>query len=213
MLERVVLLLKENRDRAAFFAVVELYYPKSSDEYALIESAYNTAKDAFRNELRESGERYFEHLRAVALILLVYLRVRDAAIIAAALLHDIVEDIDGWNEDRVSLKFGRRVAGLVQWVTKPNVTLFGDDKEARNRTYHQNLNRAPRDAILIKLADRLHNLITLWDVPEDKQRRKVRETQDFYLSLAEKEIVLIHEIEAALAAIMNGWKEKPKGEA
>jgi (p)ppGpp synthase/HD superfamily hydrolase len=61
---------------------------------------------------------------------------------------------------------------------------------------------------MIKLSDRLHNLITPWGVDEDKQRRKVRETQDFYLSLAEKEVILIHEIEQVLIEIMNSWKSQ-----
>jgi (p)ppGpp synthase/HD superfamily hydrolase len=94
MLERIRKIFNERKSRASFFGVVERYYPKGSSDYFLIESAYNTAKDAFRDGVREGGERYFEHLRAVALILMVYLRVRDANVIAAALLHDIVEDIE-----------------------------------------------------------------------------------------------------------------------
>jgi (p)ppGpp synthase/HD superfamily hydrolase len=207
MLDRIRQLLEERKDRASFFEVVDRFFPRGSAEYQLIERAYSTAKDAFREKYREgSGERYFEHLRAVALILMVHMRIRDANVIAAALLHDIVEDIKNWSQDRVAVEFNRSVAQLVWWVTKPDVLIFNGDKEARNRAYHQNLNRAPREALMIKLADRLHNLITLWGVDEDKQRRKVRETQDFYLSLAEKEVILIHEIEQALIEIMNSWK-------
>ncbi len=211
MLARLRQLIIENPDRIAFFKHVNRRFPRSSPEYQLIERAYGTAKDAFRDLTRDGGqqERYFEHLRAVALIVMVHMRVRDPNIIAAALLHDIIEDIPGWNEERVSDAFNRTVAQYVYWVTKPEIKLFADDKEERNRVYHQNLNHAPREAMIIKLADRLHNLITLWGVNEEKQRRKVRETQDFYLSLAEKEILLIHEIEEALMSIMNSW-QKPK---
>jgi (p)ppGpp synthase/HD superfamily hydrolase len=206
MLDSVRLLLTIRTDRKSFFQLVDQRFPRESAEYQLIERAYSTAKDAFRSQHREGGERYFEHLRAVALILMVHMRVRDANIIAAALLHDIVEDIEGWSQDRVAVEFNRQVAQLVWWVTKPDVQEHDGDKEARNRAYHQNLNLAPREALMIKLSDRLHNLITLWDVDAEKQRRKVRETQDFYLSLAEKEIILIHEIEQALIEIMNSWK-------
>ena len=206
MLDRVRKLIESRTDRQTFFQLVDQRFPRGSAEYQLIERAYSTAKDAFRTLQREGGERYFEHLRSVALILMVHMRVRDANIIAAALLHDIVEDIANWSQDRVAVEFNRAVALLVWWVTKPNLVEFDNDKEERNRIYHQNLNRAPREAIIIKLADRLHNLITLWDVDAEKQLRKVRETQDFYLSLAEKEIILIHEIEQALNEIMNSWK-------
>lgn len=205
MLDRVRQLIADHHDRRSFFQLVGQRYPHGSAEYKLIERAYGTAKDAFRSHKRVCGTRYFEHLRAVALIIMVHMRVRDANIIAAALLHDIVEDIPEWTQYRVAAEFNQEVAQLVWWVTKPDVLDYKGDKEQRNRAYHQNLNRAPRDAIKIKLADRLHNLITLWDVDAEKQRRKVRETQDFYLSLAENETILIHEIEQALTEIMSSW--------
>jgi GTP pyrophosphokinase len=135
------------------------------------------------------------------------MRVRDANIIAAALLHDIVEDIQNWSQDRVTTEFNQAVGELVWWVSKPSLTLFKGDKEARNRMYHQNLTRAPRAALLIKLADRLHNLLTMWGCDEEKQRRKVVETQDFYLPLAEKEFALIHELEAAINELTASWNE------
>lgn len=208
MLEKVKQLLSAKNDRASFFAVVGRYFPQGSADFQLIERAYNTAKDAFRETKREGGERYFEHLRAVALILMVYLRVRDPNVIAAGLLHDIVEDIDGWNEQRLALEFNHEIAMLVWWVSKPPASKFNEDKEARNRAYHQNLRHAPRDSILIKLADRLHNLLTQWASTNEKQQRKVTETQDFYLPIAEGQIILIHEIEAAIGELEASWKTK-----
>ncbi len=208
MLDRIRQLIKAHPDRATFFKLVGRHFPGGSDEYDLIVRAYETAKRAFENDVREgTGERYFEHLRAVALIIMVYMRVRDANIIVAALLHDIIEDKPAtWSQERVALNFNQNVAQLVWWVTKPSVSDYDGDKESRNRAYHHNLGRAPREALIIKLADRFHNLITLWGVDEEKQRRKVRETQDFYHPLAEREILLIYEIEAALNEIMAGWK-------
>jgi len=207
MLEKVRKILETKKNRESFFSVVGRYFPRFSDDYKLIEQAYNTAKDAFRNQSREDGERYFEHLRGVAIILMAYLRVRDANVIVAALLHDIAEDIPGWDEGRLALEFNQTVAVLVWWISKPSLEKFEGDKEARNRAYHQNLHRAPRESLLIKLADRLHNLLTLWGCSEEKQRRKITETQDFYLSIAEDQVVLIHEIEAAINEIVSSWKK------
>lgn len=205
MLDRVRKIYAGRENRTAFFTTVGWYFPKGSDDYNLIERAYSTAKDAFRDKKREDGGRYFEHLRAVALIMMRYMRVRDAHVIAAALLHDIVEDIENWSQERVTIEFNQTVGELVWWVSKPSVAYFNGDKEARNRMYHQNLARAPRAALMIKLADRLHNLLTLWNCEESKQRRKVDETQDFYLPLAEREFVLIHELEAVINEIKNTW--------
>jgi len=205
MLERVHVVIQSHPDREAFFRLVGRHFPRRSPEYLSIEKAYNTAKDAFRGEVREGGERYFEHLRAVTLIVMEILRVRKPEIIIAALLHDIIEDIAGWSQDRVALEFGHEVSQLVWWVTKPCVSEYDNDEEARNRAYHQQLGAARREAVLIKLADRLHNVTTLWSTSEEKQRRKVRETQDFYLLLAEKHIILIHELEAAIESVMESW--------
>lgn len=208
MLEGVRTLIEKNTDRAAFFSFVGQKFPRGSAEYTLISKAYETAKSAFRNEIREgNGARYFEHLRGVALIDMEYLRISDPEIISGALLHDIVEDIAEWSFERLAFEFSPRVSELVWWVTKPPLAEYGGDKEARNRAYHQNLKRAPRDSIIIKLPDRLHNLIDMWGVSEEKQQRKVIETQDFYLPIAEQHILLIHEIEAALESIMSGWNK------
>jgi GTP pyrophosphokinase len=210
MLQKIRAILDKEHSRETFFAVVGRYFPKGGADYQLIERAYDTAKDAFRNEKREGGDRYFEHLRAVALFLMVYLRVRDANAIAAALLHDIIEDIKNWSQERLAMEFNREVAELVWWVSKPSLDKFNGDKNARNRAYHQNLWRAPRLALLIKLADRLHNLLTLWDVPLAKQKRKVQETQDFYLAIAEEQIILIHELEAIINELVASWAKKPE---
>jgi GTP pyrophosphokinase len=206
MLSKVREILNTKTNRKDFFGVVDRYFPKGSNEYRLIERAYITAKDAFRVKYRESGERYFEHLRAVALILMAYERVRDVNVIVAALLHDIIEDIPGWSQETLASSFNQIVAEYVWWVSKPPLDNFKQDKEARNRAYHQNLSHAPRPALLIKLADRLHNLLTLWDTPLIKQKRKVQETQDFYLPIAEEQIFLIHQLEAALNELTTSWK-------
>jgi len=193
--------IANHSDKRAFMRIVGRYYPPDDVRFKCLDRAYQLAQDEFKNVYRDGGDLYFEHIRAVALIVMVYLRIRDVDVIIAALLHDIVEDIPGWNYHRVRDMFGEQVATLVWYVTKPKVEEFGGDKQARNRRYHENFLHAPRMSVVIKLADRLHNLITLWETDEDKRRRKIAETQDFYLSLAEREIVLIHEIEEALAEL------------
>lgn len=204
MLDRVRELIRNNPDREAFFRLIGKLFPYGSRDYLLINDAYDTAKNYFRGKRREvNNERYFEHLRAVALIVMVHMRVRNAEIIAAALLHDIVEDVEGWTPERVAVKFSPNVSELVWWVTKQPIEWYEGDKEARNRSYHQNLTNAPRDALIIKLADRLHNCLDLWHLHAEKQKRKIRETQDFYLPLAEKHILLIHEIEGALNTVIK----------
>ncbi len=207
MLERVRKVFDGRENRRSFFETVGWYFPKGSADYRLIERAYDTAKDAFRDEKREGGDRYFEHLRAVALIVMRYMRVKDANVIAAALLHDIVEDIEHWSQERLALEFNQEVGELVWWVSKPALVHFKGDKEARNRAYHTNMTRADRKALIIKLADRLHNLLTLWNCDQEKQRRKVEETQHFYLPLAEKEFLLVHELEAAINELVKSWAE------
>lgn len=203
MLETIRAIFLQFIDRVAFFGIIGRFFPKFSPEYRLIGDAYDTALKEFEGKYRESGELYFEHLRCVALILLVYLRVRNANVIAAALLHDIMEDIPGWDQDRLALRFNAEVSMLVFWVSKPDLMLYDGNKEARNRDYHHKLSSAPRLAILIKLADRLHNIMTLWASTKDKQQRKVRETQDFYLPLAETHTLLIHELELAIQKVMG----------
>ncbi|MEK7462068.1 MAG: HD domain-containing protein [Patescibacteria group bacterium] len=205
MLDRIRKIYGGRENRASFFNIVSRYFAKGSADYILIERAYSTAKDAFRQESRDDGERYFEHLRAVALILMVYMRVMDANVIAAGLLHDIVEDIEHWSQERLATEFNHDIGELVWWVSKPSLDKFLGNKAARNRAYHKNLRRAPRRAILIKLADRLHNLLTLWNCEEEKQRRKVDETQHFYVPIAEDEFVLIHELEAAINELEASW--------
>jgi len=187
--------------KGAFLRRVDRLFPTTDHRHLNIMKAYEIAKAAFRSKFRDDGvERYFEHLRFVALIVIDILRVRDPDVIVAALLHDIVEDIPEWTFERVRLEFGVRVAGLVWWVTKPPAEEYASKAE-RDRSYHRRFDRAPREAVLIKLADRLHNLCTLWSVEEKKRSRKISETEDFYLSLAEREICLIHEIEEALAEL------------
>lgn len=195
MLEKMTF-LSAAENRASFFKRIETIFPKSDPRSRAIERAYNMAKDAFRGISRKGGGRYFEHLRAVALILIDWLRVKDYEIIVAALLHDIVEDIPSWDVKRVEREFGHKVAFLVDWMTKPPA--IDISKKEAERIYHNNFKRAPREFFLIKLADRLHNLTTMWSYSLERRIRKINETKRYYLPYAERELILLHELEEAI---------------
>lgn len=202
MLLIVQAILAGAKNRAMFFAIIATFFPKLDPRYKAIERAYNVAKDAFRHKPpREDGKRYFEHLRAVTLILILYLRVRDYELIIAALLHDIVEDCPEWTSDRVRAEFGERVALLLDWLSKRSESEFGGSKEKRDAFYHGRFRFAPREFFLIKLCDRLHNVLELWACSAEKRARKIAETRAYYMPYAEEHQILIHELEAAMAEL------------
>lgn len=188
----------ENRE--SFFRRISVYYPPLDPRYKAIEKAYNYAKDAFRGKTREGGDRYFEHIRAVDLILIEYLRVKDYRLIIAALTHDSPEDIPSWTIQRVEQEFGEYVAMLVQYLTKPSKDEYAT-KEERENVYHSRFRFAPREFFLIKLADRLHNILTLGACSKEKQARKVLETKLHYMPYAEEHFILYHELNEALATL------------
>ncbi|MFH0878054.1 MAG: HD domain-containing protein, partial [Candidatus Omnitrophota bacterium] len=202
--EKVRPLLKGAEDRKAFFKRIASFLPPTDPRYRAIEKAYDYAKDAFRDIGRDNGGRYFEHLRAVALILIDYLRVENHILIIAALLHDIVEDIPSWTIERVRAEFGDEVALLVDYLSKPTKREFSSDKE-RLAVYRRRFQNAPREFFLIKLADRLHNLLTMWDLPAKKITFKVEETRRYYLPFARQHLILLYELEEAIEEL-----ERPK---
>lgn len=203
-LKAVRTLLEREHSRESFAKLIGRYYPTTDARYKDIMRAYHVAKEAFHDKYRAGGDLYFEHLRAVALIMIEHLRVFDHDLIITCLLHDIVEDVDGWTYDRIGKEFNDTVSGYVWWISKPDEAEFGSKTDRDRHYHHQLLFRAPRKVMLVKLPDRLHNLLTMWDVSEDKRLRKITETEDFYLPIAVRENILIHEIEAALDELKNG---------
>lgn len=201
--------LKAAENRRTFFDRIAQKYPRTSIPYLTILQAYNDSKDAFREVSREGGERYFEHKRMVALIVMDYLRVSDWRIIVLALIHDLVEDIPSWTIERVAQRYGEDIARPLDYLTKPSKNEF-PKSEDRNRIYHARLASAPREVWLVKLPDRWHNLFTLGPCPVEKRLRKIEETIQHYLPHAEKEIILIHEIEAAIEMIREGIRNEKK---
>lgn len=165
---------------------------RSEVEMALIRKACSVAEQAHSGQKRHSGEPYFQHSLAVADIL-NDLRL-DHETLAAALLHDVAEDTEVTSED-IREQFGDKIAGLVDGVTKMRlIDIFqgGSDKNKKERAQAETLRKMllamAEDirVVLIKLADRTHNMRTLSSLRPDKQQRIARETLDIYAPLANR---------------------------
>ncbi|MEY4476774.1 MAG: hypothetical protein RJA31_278 [Actinomycetota bacterium] len=152
-------------------------------DVALVDKAFAIAKKAHEGQLRKSGEPYITHPLAVAEIL-VDLGI-GAKTIAAALLHDTVEDTD-YSIDRLRVDFGDEIALLVDGVTKLDRLKYGEDAQAE--TVRKMVVAMSKDirVILIKLADRLHNARTWGFVESASAERKARETLEIYAPLAHR---------------------------
>ena len=162
-------------------ALVRNYNPRSKAD--LIRDAYEYGMRMHEGQFRHSGEPYFTHPVAVAAIL-TEMRLDDATIVTA-LLHDTIEDTRSTWAD-VARLFGQEVADLVDGVTKlTNLQLTGaQSKQAENfRKLFMAMSRDLR-VILVKLADRLHNMRTIKSMRPEKQAQKARETMDIYAPLA-----------------------------
>jgi GTP pyrophosphokinase len=155
------------------------------DETALIIRAYEAAAAAHTGQLRNSGEAYISHPLAVATIL-AGLGLDDVTI-AAALLHDAVEDT-GFGLPEIEREFGPDVAAIVDGVTKLDRVRFDSRQAQQAATMRKMLVAMAKDprVLLIKLADRLHNMRTIAAMPEWKQKRSAQETLDIYAPLAHR---------------------------
>ena len=151
----------------------------------LIRRAYLFAREAHADQTRASGEPYISHSVAVAMIL-AELRL-DAVTIAAALLHDVPEDTTHTIEE-IRSKFGSEVAGLVDGVTKLGRIEWKSREERQAENLRKMFLAMANDIriILIKLADRVHNMRTIEYLPEWKQKRTAAETLEIYAPLTER---------------------------
>ncbi|WP_305773785.1 bifunctional (p)ppGpp synthetase/guanosine-3',5'-bis(diphosphate) 3'-pyrophosphohydrolase [Leucobacter sp. wl10] len=156
-------------------------YPRA--DLSIIERAYTVAERAHRGQKRRSGEPYITHPIAVAQIL-ADLGVAPVAI-AAALLHDTVEDTD-YGLDQLAADFGDEIAMLVDGVTKLDKVKYGDSAQAE--TVRKMVVAMSKDirVLVIKLADRLHNARTWGFVSSDSAKRKAQETLEIYAPLAHR---------------------------
>lgn len=161
---------------------------KASDkqyDVAKIYAAYEVADEAHSDVKRSSGEPYITHPIAVACILLEF--CMDTDTLVAALLHDVVEDTD-ISLDTIKKKFGEDVANLVDGVTKIGQVPLNTKEEQQAENIRKILMAMSKDirVIIIKLADRLHNMRTIMYRPPEKQRKKALETMNFYAPIAHR---------------------------
>ena len=172
-------------DLAARLAAYQPNSTTAEESPLLIRKAYAIAREAHEGQQRASGEPYIDHPVAVANIL-INLRL-DAASIAAALLHDVVEDTSVTNE-QVEQLFGREIAHLVDGVTKLTALEAQTKEEAQAGTYRKMFIAMADDprVVLVKLADRLHNMRTLSSISSARQQRIARETLEIYAPLAHR---------------------------
>ena len=163
---------------------VQKYHP--STDISMIEKAYRIARDAHEGQVRKSGEPYIIHPLCVGIIL-ADLEL-DKETIVAGLLHDVVEDTVMTTEE-ITQEFGAEVALLVDGVTKLGQLNYSADKvEVQAENLRKMFLAMAKDirVILIKLADRLHNMRTLKYMPPHKQKEKARETMDIYAPIAQR---------------------------
>ncbi len=165
-------------------ARVHKYHP--SDDISLINKAYRLAADAHLGQARKSGEPYIIHPLCVAIILAEL--EMDKETIVAGLLHDVVEDTIFTTEE-IEQEFGTDVALLVDGVTKLGRLQYDGDKvELQAENLRKMFLAMAKDirVIIIKLADRLHNMRTLKHMKPEKQQEKARETLDIYAPIAQR---------------------------
>ena len=163
---------------------VRKYHP--STDVSLIEKAYHIANDAHQGQVRKSGEPYIIHPLCVAIIL-ADLEL-DKETIVAGLLHDVVEDTVMTTEE-ITKEFSEEIALLVDGVTKLGQLSYPADKvEVQAENLRKMFLAMAKDirVILIKLADRLHNMRTLNYMNPEKQKEKARETMDIYAPIAQR---------------------------
>lgn len=147
--------------------------------------ALDFAFDAHGNQWRRSGDPYIMHPCSVARILAEELDIRNPEILAAALLHDTVEDVEEVTGEVIREKFGPNVEAIVEGCTK--VTHYTGDRQTFKKLVHRKIfsgAAARLEVMLVKLADRLHNLRTLSSMPKHKRQKIADETLDIYAPLA-----------------------------
>jgi len=170
-------------------------YQSNEEDSKKIREAYLFAEKCHRGQFRKTGEEYIIHPLNVAIILTeIY---ADKETIMAALMHDVIEDCDVEKEE-IEEKFGKEVAYLVYGVSKLGRINFSTENEYLIDYYKKIIVGMSEDVrvIIVKLADRLHNMRTLWALPEDKQKKIAKETMEILAPLAHH--LGIHKIKSEL---------------
>ena len=170
-------------------------YIEDKEQIKVINDAYDFAKLKHEGQFRKSGEAYIYHPMNVALILIsIY---ADYETISAGLMHDVLEDCDCTPEE-MEEKFGKTITKLVQGVTKLSKINFSTENEYLVDYYKKIIVGMSEDVrvIIVKLADRLHNMRTLWVMPKEKQKIKAKEALEILAPIGDH--LGIHKIKAEL---------------
>ena len=177
------MVLDVNSEYVQLKSIIRQYYPNFN--YGLLDRAYEYVREAHKDQTRYSGEPYITHPLHVAMIL-AELEL-DATSIIAGLLHDVVEDTSTTLED-VSEQFGDNVAQIVDGVTKLEYLPKTTKEEIQAESIRKMILAMSKDlrVILIKLADRLHNMRTMFNMPDEHKRIKSNETLEIYAPLANR---------------------------
>lgn len=164
-------------------SIIQNYLPE--DKIVQIKQAYLMAKDGHTGQFRSSGEPYITHPVAVACIIAEMKLDHEA--VMAALLHDVIEDTP-YTEAQIATAFGTNVAEIVQGVSKLDKLKFRTRQEAQVENFRKMILAMTKDirVVLIKLADRTHNMRTLGSLRPDKRRRIAKETLEIYTPLAHR---------------------------
>lgn len=162
---------------------LQKYHP--SENFDIVNKAYEIASSAHKNQLRKSGQPYIVHPLSVAIILSSM--ESDLESIAAGILHDIIEDTVYTYNDIEKL-FGREIADIVDGVTKLDKIKYTSHEELQAENYRKMFLAMAKDirVVLIKIADRLHNMQTLCYMSAEKQKEKAQETLDIYAPIAHR---------------------------
>jgi GTP pyrophosphokinase len=157
----------------------------SQDEIALVRQAFEFSRVAHEGQFRKSGEPYITHPLAVAGILAGW--HLDAQTLCAALLHDVVEDTPATAKE-IEERFGKAVSLLVEGVSKLDKLSFETEQQAQAENFRKMLLAMAQDVrvILVKLADRLHNMHTMGSMPPEKRKRIAGETLEIYAPIANR---------------------------
>lgn len=186
---------KEKENKTIDDLINRLNYIHDNEEIENIKKAYNFSQKKHAGQFRKSGEEYIIHPLNVSIILTTI--YADAVTIEAALLHDVLEDTDTTKEE-LEEEFGSEVAHLVEGVTKLSKINFSTENEYLIDYYKKIIVGISEDVrdIIVKLADRLHNMRTLWALPREKQKKISKESLEILVPIAHH--LGIHKIKSEL---------------